>query len=73
MTEQTKAEVDLFERVYLYAAHVAILEEALDTAEADFVLLGQTHQIDVSPALERIAIAYSSVDKLKKGMKGLGE
>lgn len=63
--EQTPAEKDLFEKVFLQCAHIAILEEALQSAEQDIERIANEHDIDVSEELERIAIAYRSVLKLR--------
>jgi hypothetical protein len=55
----------LFEKMFFQAAHIAILEEALATARTDLVALSDLH--DVKNALNKIDIAYNSIDKLKKG------
>ena len=60
----------LFEKVFFQAAHIAILEEAVATAQRDLKMLGLEHPgLDVTPALAKIDVAYASIEKLKKGQQ----
>lgn len=57
----------LFEKFYLQCAKIAILEEALAEAKADFKGIDGDGALNtkVKNAIEKIDIAYKSIDKLK--------
>ena len=55
----------LFEKVFFQSAHIAILEELIDTLEKDIQNL---HEVDVANMLIKITIARAAVERSKKGM-----
>lgn len=67
MKRRTDATEYLFEKMFFQAAHIAILEEALLTAQHDLQALATEHGLDIVTELTKIEVAYQSIDKLKKG------
>jgi hypothetical protein len=58
----------LFEKVFFQAAHIAILEEAIDTIEKDIINLSEKHPgLDIGNMLAKLSVAHESIAKLKKG------
>jgi len=63
----------LFERWFMQAAHISILEEALAEARSDMIRIVKQqlpekarHEI-LEQCLKKIDIAYRSIEKLKNG------
>ncbi len=63
----------LFERMFLQAAHISILEEGLEQAKLDFQTLKQMIEphrdeaLIIEEAIKKIEIADKSIQKLKNG------
>lgn len=66
-SDDMSAEEVLFEKFYLQCAKIAILEEALAEAKTDFKGIDGdgAQSTKVKNAIDKIDIAYKSIDKLK--------
>lgn len=70
----------LFDKVYQQAAHIAILDVALKEAKSDLTKLKEQILANsaaysgigtegLNAALSKIEVAYTSIERLKKGFK----